>query len=281
MNAAQERYRLPQMKASDADRDAVVAALSEHFQTGRLTREELDERTGRALTARTLDELDELTADLPAIRPAGPAPVVRPRGLGHPLLAPVAAALAALAIAALVLGVGEGHQGWDWWWVIPASLLFARRAGRDTPTLADGDAMVFRPGPDIAAALAAGRAARRSVQLNSPRLAGMLEERCELLAEGDGVLGAEVDLIVRATEAEPYGLIGWAAVNVVLPSRRYGHGLEPPGKRGPRWLFDLFIIAPRDVLRHRGNPDPAAPSSGPDQGSSRCPCPARDSMLEA
>ena len=71
MNAAQDRYRLPQIKASDADRDAVVAALSEHFQTGRLTREELDERTGRALTARTLDELDELTADLPAIRPAG------------------------------------------------------------------------------------------------------------------------------------------------------------------------------------------------------------------
>src|SRR6185312_10488317 len=82
MNAAQERYRLPQMKASDADRDAVVAALSEHFQTGRLTREELDERTGRALMARTLDELDELTADLPAIHPAGPAPVVRPRGGG-------------------------------------------------------------------------------------------------------------------------------------------------------------------------------------------------------
>src|SRR5690348_10107902 len=131
MNAAQERYRLPQMKASDADRDAVVAALSEHFQTGRLTREEFDERTGRALTARTLDELDELTADLPAIHPAGPAPVVRPPGLGYPLLAPVAAALAALAIAALVLGVGDGRQGWDWWWVIPAGLLFARRlAGR-------------------------------------------------------------------------------------------------------------------------------------------------------
>ena len=47
MNAAQDRYRLPQMRASDADRDEVVAALSEHFQTGRLTREELDERTGR------------------------------------------------------------------------------------------------------------------------------------------------------------------------------------------------------------------------------------------
>jgi hypothetical protein len=109
----------------------VVAALSEHFQTGRLTREELDERAGRALTARTLDELDELTADLPAIRPAGPAPVVRPRVLGYPLLAAVTALLAVLAVAALVLGVGDGRQGWDWWWVIPAGLLFARRlAGR-------------------------------------------------------------------------------------------------------------------------------------------------------
>ena len=71
MNAAQDQYRLPQMRASDADRDGVVAALSEHFQTGRLTSEELEERTGRALTACTLDELDQLTADLPAIRPAG------------------------------------------------------------------------------------------------------------------------------------------------------------------------------------------------------------------
>src|SRR5262249_11537257 len=79
MNAAQGRYRLPQIKASDAERDVVVAALSEHFQAGRLTREELDERTGRALAARTLGELDELTADLPAVRPTGPAPVTRPR----------------------------------------------------------------------------------------------------------------------------------------------------------------------------------------------------------
>jgi hypothetical protein len=154
MNAAQERSRTPQMKASDADRDAVVAALSDHFQAGRLTRGELDERTGRALTARTLDELDELTTDLPVIRPAGPAPVVRPRGLGWPLLAPVAAALAALAMAALVLGVGEGRYGWDWWWVIPAGLLFMRRragrggvhrdSGRTDPNLAPRRKARFR-----------------------------------------------------------------------------------------------------------------------------------------
>src|SRR6185437_11448566 len=58
------------MRASDADRDAVVSDLGEHFQAGRLTAAELDERTGRALTARTYGELTELLADLPAVQSA-------------------------------------------------------------------------------------------------------------------------------------------------------------------------------------------------------------------
>jgi hypothetical protein len=127
MNAAQDRNRLPQMKASDADRDAVVAALSEHFQTGRLTPEEFDERAGRALAARTLGELDELMADLPAVNVAGPAPVAQPRGLRYPLLAAVAAALVVLVIVAFVLGAGAGPHRWDVWPVIPVGLLIARR----------------------------------------------------------------------------------------------------------------------------------------------------------
>jgi Domain of unknown function (DUF1707) len=128
MNAAQEKYRLPQMKASDADRDAVVAALSEHFQAGRLTTEELEERTGRALTARTLDQLDELTADLPAPRPAGTgAPAGRPRGPGYPAMLPVVVPLAVLTAVALVAGISTGHHGWGIWWVIPVALLIVRR----------------------------------------------------------------------------------------------------------------------------------------------------------
>jgi Domain of unknown function (DUF1707) len=126
MNTAQDRNRLPQMKASDADRDVVVAALSEHFQVGRLTSEEFDERTGRALAARTLGELDELMADLPAVNAPGPAPVAQPRGLRYPLLA-VAAALVVLAIVAFALGVGAGSHRWDFWPVIPIGLLIARR----------------------------------------------------------------------------------------------------------------------------------------------------------
>jgi hypothetical protein len=127
MNPAQDTSRLPQMKASDADRDAVVAALSEHFQAGRLTSEELEERTGQALSARTLGELGDLTTDLPVSRPPGPAPVARPRGPGYPVMVPLAAALAGLAIVAAVLGFGAGRHGWDIWWVIPVGLLIARK----------------------------------------------------------------------------------------------------------------------------------------------------------
>ena|ERR1700728_1224785 len=127
MNTAQDRYRIPQLKASDADREAVVAALSEHFQAGRLTTEELEERTGQALTARTVGELDALTADLPGLLHAGPLPGAPPRGLRYPVLVPVAVVLAVTVITALVLGPGRGHHGWEAWWVVPAGLLIARR----------------------------------------------------------------------------------------------------------------------------------------------------------
>ncbi|MGN6131789.1 MAG: DUF1707 domain-containing protein, partial [Nocardioidaceae bacterium] len=46
--------------ASDADRDQAVQQLTEAFSQGRLTSAELDERTGRALAARTHGELDEV-----------------------------------------------------------------------------------------------------------------------------------------------------------------------------------------------------------------------------
>jgi hypothetical protein len=132
MNAVQDRYRLPQMKASDADRDAVVAALSEHFQAGRLTTEELEDRTGRALTARTLDQLDELTADLPAAQPARPTvPDMPPRRPWYPAMLPVVVPLAALAIVALVVSTSTGRHAWDIWWVVPAAVIvFRRLAGR-------------------------------------------------------------------------------------------------------------------------------------------------------
>ncbi len=62
------------LRAGDADRDRVTGLLQTAFMQGRLTREELDERTGQAFAARTYAELDVLTEDLPGIpRLDGPA----------------------------------------------------------------------------------------------------------------------------------------------------------------------------------------------------------------
>ena len=62
------------LRASDADRERAVEALTAAFTRGRLTRDELDRRAGQALLARTYAELAAATANMPA----RPAPV-RPR----------------------------------------------------------------------------------------------------------------------------------------------------------------------------------------------------------
>jgi hypothetical protein len=102
------------MRVSDADRDRAVSELSEHFQAGRLTSEEFDERSGQALRARTGSDLEVLFADLPRPQPpAMPTPPVNPgpvapRMSGALLLAPLAIALA-VVVGALLSGHNGGH----------------------------------------------------------------------------------------------------------------------------------------------------------------------------
>lgn len=72
MEAERQNPDGPALRASDADRDAVVERLSRAASDGRLTLEEYTERSGRALECRTLDALAALTRDLPDA-PAGPA----------------------------------------------------------------------------------------------------------------------------------------------------------------------------------------------------------------
>ena len=57
----------PRIRASDDDRDRVVSLLREHHAAGRLTAEEFNERLDQAYAAKTMGELDELMADLPAM----------------------------------------------------------------------------------------------------------------------------------------------------------------------------------------------------------------------
>jgi hypothetical protein len=68
------------MRIGDAERDAAMVQLREHFVAGRLTFDELTERIDSALAAKTQRHIDQLMADLPrpprvaGSEPARPAP---------------------------------------------------------------------------------------------------------------------------------------------------------------------------------------------------------------
>lgn len=124
------------LRAADADRERVVVALRDAFTRGRLTSEEFDARTGRALDARTRAELDAVTADLPgaprlddppgSLVPAGDE-AAGPSGLARrwPLASAAVKSAAYLAMALVLAysgnlidnsdpdGIGPGpHHGW-------------------------------------------------------------------------------------------------------------------------------------------------------------------------
>jgi hypothetical protein len=69
--AASDTAARDALRASHEDRDDVVEQLRVAGGDGRLSAEELDERVGAALVARTYGELSSLIVDLPA-SPAGP-----------------------------------------------------------------------------------------------------------------------------------------------------------------------------------------------------------------
>jgi uncharacterized membrane protein len=66
----------PELRIGDAEREAAVGALGEHYAAGRLSKEEFDERADAAWAARTRSALWPLFTDLPnpVAAPAGTAP---------------------------------------------------------------------------------------------------------------------------------------------------------------------------------------------------------------
>ena len=69
------------VRVSDAERDAAVAELSQHYQVGRLTAEEFSDRSAQAFAAKTGDQLHALFDDLPPVAtwpPSDQAAPVRP-----------------------------------------------------------------------------------------------------------------------------------------------------------------------------------------------------------
>jgi Domain of unknown function (DUF1707) len=123
----------PDLRIGDAEREAAIAALGEHYAAGRLTKEEYDERAARAWAARTGSALWPLFADLPrtdARSAAGePPPREHRHGSGRPwwvvpfvpvliMLVVITAVthipliLAGLLVWLLWINVGRGRRRW-------------------------------------------------------------------------------------------------------------------------------------------------------------------------
>jgi len=99
----------------DAEREAVAGQLREHYADGRLTLDELNERLGLALSAKTRADLNSVLRDLPtAPRQVVPAQPAREEhhspGPGFSVLAPVLALfwmVAAFAGGLFLFGHGD------------------------------------------------------------------------------------------------------------------------------------------------------------------------------
>ncbi|MGW8557214.1 DUF1707 SHOCT-like domain-containing protein [Streptomyces tubercidicus] len=75
---------LPELRASDTDRERVAEILRDALTEGRLAMEEFDERLDATYKARTYGELVPLTADLPEAAAGGPAPLSLRKESGVP-----------------------------------------------------------------------------------------------------------------------------------------------------------------------------------------------------
>jgi hypothetical protein len=169
-----------ELRASDADRERVIASLHRHHADGRITSEELEERIGTVWATKYVSGLAEITADLPELpAPAVPAPAPRlPRLPGrvdfnvqwHAPVPPGEAIVAALQHLAPALS-GEGYglvertsdrvvfarrrtPGWVWLVVVfafPFGLLALAAKAEDRVAIemverSDGSTLVYASG---------------------------------------------------------------------------------------------------------------------------------------
>jgi hypothetical protein len=127
------------IRASDAERDAVIEMLRRHTADGRLTMAEFEERVAEAFAARTRGDLDPVLRELPPL-PAPSAPdesgrqragargsawSARRRGRSVAALLPRVALIAAV-IAFGTLMVTQGA----WWIVFPLIWIVGGASGR-------------------------------------------------------------------------------------------------------------------------------------------------------
>ena len=131
------------LRASHDDRDRAVEVLRVAAGDGRITADELDERVGAALTARTYGELAALISDLPA------TPGSLPLAPGSP---PGAAGVAPKDLVRIQCDISSVRR--DGPWLVPKRLEV--RANLGTVTLDFTEAVISWPSLEIDATIQTG-----------------------------------------------------------------------------------------------------------------------------
>ena len=125
-----QMMRNPNLRASDAEREATADRLRQHHTDGRLDQDEFQERLDRCFAAKTVGELAELTRDLPDDPARHRAGGRTGFGLlGCLRMIPIVPIILAIVAIHLIFGVVGGL-----WIIIPlfflASFMFFRRGPR-------------------------------------------------------------------------------------------------------------------------------------------------------
>ena len=110
------------LRIGDADRESALAQLGEQFALGRLSKEELDERSDAVWSAKTRGDLAPIFADLPTPHTSGRAPRSSSMGgLGRARMFPVVPMLIALGAITVLTHLPVVLIGLALWffWVRP------------------------------------------------------------------------------------------------------------------------------------------------------------------
>lgn len=162
---------LPELRASDADRDRVAERLRDAVAEGRLDMEEFEERLEAAYKSRTYAELEPLTRDLPAAE----GPAAQPVPVAGSAAAPWAGRIGGAGTSTLAVAVMSGFQR-KGRWTVPARF----------------DAVAFWGGGELD--LREADFAEREVVINCVAIMGGIEitvpPGVELDVRGFGFMGA-------------------------------------------------------------------------------------------
>jgi hypothetical protein len=144
------------VRASDEDREQLIAELREHTVAGRLDTDELERRVSAAYEARTTGELDALRSDLPVpSQHVALQHAARRRQLTRRMVQESGGSLGAFAVCTVIWAASGAHgQFWPVWILVVFLLSIVRNGWA-----------LYGPAPDLDAVeahLDARREQRRS-----------------------------------------------------------------------------------------------------------------------